>query len=112
MSPLSKAGMSVSSPGHRGWETGLGVDNDERAGAAADPGAERGDEPGADGGVGIGGPGPEHAAGAPAAEGLSVGRRRQPRTREPDGTARVPQFTDSESEESLLGYEGKPKLAS
>src|SRR4051812_15923475 len=76
MSPLSKAEMSASLPRHRSWESVLGVDEVERAGAAADPGAERGDEPCADGGVGIGGPRVEHTAGAPALEGLSVGRCR------------------------------------
>ena len=29
---LIKVVMSFSLPEHRGWETGLGVDNDERAG--------------------------------------------------------------------------------
>ena len=83
MSPLSKAGMSASPPRHRGRESALGVDGIERAGTAADPGAERGHQPGADGGVGIGGSGAEHAAGAPAPEDLSVGRRWQPRAQGP-----------------------------
>ena len=76
MSPLSKAGTSASSSRHRGWESMLGVDGVERAGAAAGSGAGRGHEPCADGGVGIGGPGTERTAGASALESLSVGWRR------------------------------------
>ena len=59
--------MSLSRRGFVGWENGLGLGDDERAGSATDRGSGRGDRPPADGRGGSGGAGVERQAGAPAA---------------------------------------------
>ena len=77
MSPR-QAELKCHSPrrGFVGWENGLGLGDDERAGYATYRGSGRGDRRPADGRGGSGGAGVEHQAGAPAAAGVSARRRR------------------------------------
>src|SRR5215210_3526558 len=83
VSPLSKAGMSVSLATCIGWESGLGLGDDERTRPATGSGAEPGDEWPAHHRLGRHGSGNQHPAGAPAPEGLPPGWRRCHRAQGP-----------------------------